>query len=156
MCCKLFRIPELDKAPMEWCRHAAQDKGCGIHATRPQVCRLFFCHYLRNPNLGPDWKPERSGFILYTEAGGQRMVVASDSAAPEAWRQAPYYAQFKRWAALGAPRNHQLLVFNGKQATAVLPDRDQDIGRIEIGDVVAYHHDAGRIRVEVQRVAPAP
>lgn len=155
MCCKLPGIAELDKPPMAWCRHAVPGRGCSIHPDRPGVCRTFFCHYLRNPNLGPEWRPERSGFMLYTEAGGKRLVVASDSAKPGAWRRPPYYAQFKRWAAQGAPHQHQLLVFNGKRATAVLPDRDEDLGLIEIGDVVAYHVEPGGIRVEVRRQALA-
>lgn len=155
MCCKLPGIPELAKAPMDWCRHVDHGRGCSIHPARPGVCRTFFCHYLRNPNLGPAWKPDRSGFILYTEAGGKRLVVASDSAKPGAWRKPPYYAQFKRWAIEGARRNHQLLVFNGKRATAVLPDRDEDLGLIEVGDVVAYHVETGGIRVEVRRQALA-
>lgn len=155
MCCKLPGIAELNKAPMVWCRHVVHGRGCSIHPERPGVCRTFFCHYLRNPHLGPEWKPERSGFILFTEAGGKRLVVASDSAKPGAWRKPPYYAQFKRWAAEGAHRNHQLLVFNGKRVTAVLPDRDEELGVIEIGDIVAYHDETGRIRVEVRRHAPA-
>ncbi len=153
MCCKLLGIPELEKPPMVWCSHAEPGRGCAIHAERPEVCRAFFCHYLRNPNLGPEWKPDRAGFLLYTEASGKRLVVASDSAKPNAWRKAPYYAQFKRWAALGTPRNHQLLAFNGKRATAILPDRDEDLGVIEVGDIVTYRLEGSIVRVEVQRQA---
>ncbi len=153
MCCKVFRIPEVDKAPGEWCRHVVVGGGCGIHATRPDVCRAFFCHYMRNPNLGPEWKPQRAKFVLYTEMGGRRMVVAGDPGAPHAWRNAPYYQQLKRWAALGVDKGHQVLVFNGKRATAVLPDRDHDIGAVEVGDEVLYHRGAGGIAVELRRKA---
>lgn len=155
LCCKVFRIPEVDKLPGEWCRHVVQGGGCGIHATRPDVCRTFFCHYLRNPNLGPEWKPERSRFVLYTEVGGRRMVVAADQAAPTAWRKAPYYAQLRRWAALGLQHDRQVLVFNGKRATAVLPDRDHDLGTVEVGDEVLYHPGANGVRVELRRRSPA-
>ena len=153
MCCKVFRIPELDKAPGQWCRHVVMGGGCGIHASRPDVCRSFFCHYLRNPNLGPEWKPERSKFVLYTEMEGRRLVVAADIGAPQAWRKAPYYSQFKRWAALGSGRGHQVLVFNGKRATAVLPDRDHDLGLVEVGDEVIYHSGPQGIAVELRRKA---
>ncbi len=153
MCCKVFRIPETGSPPGHWCRHVVQGRGCGIHPTRPEACRTFFCHYLRNGNLGPDWKPERAKFVLYTELGGRRMVVATDLAAPSAWRRAPYYAQFKRWAAAGARADHQLLVFNGTRATAVLPDRDLDLGTVEVGDEVLYRPDRTGIAVEVRRKA---
>ncbi len=155
MCCKVFRIPEVDKAPGQWCRHVIQGGGCGIHATRPDVCRTFYCHYLRNPNLGPEWKPDRAKFVLYTEMGGRRMVVASDAGAPQAWRRQPYYAQLKRWAALGVGRGHQVLVFNGKQCTAVLPDRDHVLGAVEVGDEVLYHPGPNGVAVELRRRAGA-
>lgn len=148
MCCKTFAIPEVEKAAGQWCRFVVQGTGCGIHSTRPEVCRLFFCHWLRNPNLGPEWRPDRAKFLIYTEIGGRRLVVAPDAGAPGAWRKQPYYAQFKRWAALGAPKNHQILVFNGKRASAVLPDRDVDLGIVEVGDEVIYRSAGGRIEVD--------
>ncbi|UDL94681.1 YkgJ family cysteine cluster protein [Lichenihabitans sp. PAMC28606] len=151
MCCKVFRIPEVDKVAGQWCKFVVQGRGCGIHATRPDVCRTFYCHYLRNPTLGPEWKPERAKFVLYTEMGGKRLVVAADPAAPSAWRNAPYYALFKRMALAGVARNHQILVFNGLRATAVLPDRDVDLGSVEVGDEVIYHAARGTIDVELRR-----
>ncbi len=153
MCCKVFRVVEVDKAPGQWCRHIVHGRGCGIHATRPNVCRTFFCHWLQNERLGPEWKPDRSKFVLYTEMEGRRLVVASDAAAPTAWRKAPYYAQFKRWAALGAASNRQILVFNGTRATAILPDRDVELGTVDIGDLVIYHAVNGSVQVEHRRKA---
>ena len=148
MCCKVFAIPEVEKTTNQWCRHVVQGKGCGIHPSRPSVCRLFFCHWLRNPNLGPEWRPDRAKFLIYTELGGRRMVVAPDVGTPGAWRREPFYAQFKRWAVAGAAANHQILVFNGKRATAVLPDRDVDLGTVEVGDEVIYSPKNGRIEVD--------
>ena len=152
LCCKVFRIVEVEKEAGQWCRHVLQGRGCGIHATRPEVCRHFFCFWMQNATLGPDWKPERSKFVLYREMEGKRLVVASDPSAPAAWRRPPYYAQFKRWAQLGAAQNQQILVFNGMRATAVLPDRDLDLGPIAIGDRIIYHVAQGRIEVEHRRV----
>ncbi len=153
MCCKVFAIPEVEKGVNQWCRHVVQGSGCGIHPTRPEVCRLFFCHWLRNPNLGPEWRPDRAKFLIYTEMGGRRMVVAPDAGAPTAWRKEPFYGQFKRWAAAGAASNHQILVFHGKRATAVLPDRDVDLGLVEVGDDVIYRLKNNRIDVEHVRKA---
>ena len=153
LCCKVFAIAELDKGVQQWCRHVVQGRGCGIHATRPGTCRQFFCHWLRNPHLGPEWQPNRARFLIYTEAGGRRMVVAPDAGAPAAWRQAPYYAQFKRWALAGARSNHQILVFNGKRATAILPDRDHDLGTVEVGDEIEYRIAGACIDVQHRRAA---
>ena len=148
LCCKVFAIAELDKGVQQWCRHVVQGQGCGIHAERPETCRLFFCHWLRNPHLGPEWQPNRARFLIYIEAEGRRMVVAPDSGAPSAWRREPYYAQFKRWALAGARNNHQILVFNGRRATAILPDRDQDLGIVEVGDEIFYRISDARIDVD--------
>lgn len=151
MCCKVFRVVEVDKAPGQWCRHIVHGRGCGIHATRPGVCRTFFCFWLQNRTLGPEWKPDRAKFVLYTEMEGRRLVVATDGAAPAAWRKPPYYAQFKRWAELGSATNRQILVFHGTRATAVLPDRDVELGVVDVGDRVIYHVVKGRIEVEHRR-----
>lgn len=151
MCCKVFAIPEVEKGAQQWCQHVVQGRGCGIHATRPTVCRQFFCHWLRNPHLGPEWKPDRAKFLIYTEMGGKRLVVAPDVGAPGAWRKEPFYGQFKRWAVAGAYSNHQILVFNGRRATAVLPDRDVELGIVDVGDDVIYRLMNGRIEVEHRR-----
>ena len=155
MCCKVFAIPEVEKGVNQWCRHVVQGRGCGIHPTRPEVCRQFFCHWLRNPNLGPEWRPDRAKFLIYTEMRGRRMVVAPDAGAPAAWRKEPFYGQFKRWAVIGAASHHQILVFHGKRATAVLPDRDVDLGVVEVGDDVIYHLENNRVDVEHVRKAGA-
>lgn len=154
MCCKTFDIPEIPKSSGQWCPHVVQARGCGIHEARPQTCRLFFCHWMRNGALGPEWRPDRARFLIYIEMEGRRMVVAPDAGAPSAWRRAPYLAQFRRWAALGSDKGHQILVFNGRRATALLPDRDVDLGIVEVGDSVVYRSAGGRIEVEHRRAAP--
>ncbi len=156
LCCKVFRIVEVDKPSGQWCRHVVQGRGCGIHETRPEVCRHFFCFWRQNATLGPDWKPDRSKFVLYREMKGKRLVVASDPSVPTAWRRQPYYDAFKHWARRDAAKNHQILVFNGKRATAVLPDRDLDLGIVEVGDEIIYHVVSGRIEVEHRRRPPEP
>ena len=154
MCCKVFRIEEVEKVAGQWCRHVVPGRGCGIHATRPGICRTFFCHWLQNGTLGPEWKPERAKFLLYTENAGRRLVVGTDPAAPAAWRKAPYYAMFKRWAAVNLGKGFQILVFHGTRATAVLPDRDVALGTVNVGDTVLYHTADGRTEVEVRAALP--
>lgn len=46
MCCKLPALPEMAKAPNEWCRECKVGQGCGIYEARPQVCRDYQCFWL--------------------------------------------------------------------------------------------------------------
>ena len=52
--------------------------------------------------------------------------------------------------------NRQILVFHGTRATAVLPDRDVELGTVDVGDRVIYHVVEGRIEVEHRRAAASP
>ena len=129
--------------------------GPGVRHPRDAAGRLpdLLLPLPAQPEPRPRVEARSRKFILYIEMGGKRMVVAADAAAPTAWRKAPYYAQFKRWALAGAGSNHQILVFNGTRATAILPDRDLDLGTVEVGDEVIYHPGQGRIDVELRRKA---
>ncbi len=136
MCCKVFRIPEVEKNAGQWCRHVLQGKGCAIHETRPQTCRDFFCHWLVSPVLGPEWRPDTAKFVLYTEQGGQRLVVAADPGSPAAWRRQPYLTQLQAFARAGLEQGRQVIVFNGKMATGILPGGDVSLGNVEVGDEI--------------------
>jgi hypothetical protein len=136
MCCKTPTIKELDKPPGAWCRHAAAGKGCGIYADRPSVCRGFFCHWMLNPHLGPEWKPDRAKFVLYGErasGGPQSIHIAVDPSFPNAWTKPPYFAAIKKWAADGAEQNRPLLVLVqiGARFIGVLPDRIVELGNLD-------------------------
>jgi hypothetical protein len=134
LCCKLFPVPELEKPAGRWCRHIVQGRGCGIHATRPQVCRDFFCQWIYNINLGPEWKPEVSRFVMSVYPGSNSLAITVDPGAPMAWRQEPYLLSFRRWAEAALVQGDQILVFNGSRVTAILPDREVELGEIRPGD----------------------
>jgi hypothetical protein len=51
------------------CPHAAPPQGCTIHATRPQVCRSYFCGWHHLPSLGEDWRPDRSDVLISFRSG---------------------------------------------------------------------------------------
>jgi len=64
----------------------------------------------------------------------------------------------KRLSAVQALKNSQLLVFIGKRAIAVLPDRDVDLGDVNLeGNAIFYEKKrmTGRIEVTVGAVPPA-
>ena len=70
-CCRELGIdtPELKKAPGILCVHCVQGKGCGIHETRPPICRLWFCGWRQMPELDESWRPDRCEILI--AAGGK-------------------------------------------------------------------------------------
>ena len=71
-CCVDLQIdtPEFQKNARILCPHHT-GSGCGIYATRPKVCREFLCGWLLFPELGNDWRPDRSGVLILQRAYDQ-------------------------------------------------------------------------------------
>ena len=156
MCCKVLEIKQLQKPPGKWCSHISHGRGCSIYESRPGVCRTFFCEWMMNPALGPDWKPEKSKFVMYTAPDGN-MTVAVDPATPAAWREARYYTDIKTNAARLADSGKMLTVYTGLKLTVVLPDRNEEIGVLPPGKMIRLwiRETAGRRSYEVS-VEPIP
>ncbi len=130
LCCKVYVVPSLNKPMGRWCQHCTPGKGCGIHETRPQHCRSFNCAWITEGWLGPEWKPERSKFVLTIDPVTHFLLAQLDPGAPNAWKAEPYYSQFKRWAAEAVQRGHHVIIFLNTSATVVLPDQDVALGVI--------------------------
>jgi hypothetical protein len=45
--------------------------GCGIYETRFKLCQLFLCAWRKLPQLGDDWRPDKSGVMLIEVKGEQ-------------------------------------------------------------------------------------
>jgi hypothetical protein len=157
LCCKVTGVTELEKPPGVWCPHCDRAKGCTIYESRPTDCRTFFCHWMLEPGLGPDWKPERAKFALLTSASGMTAFV--DPGYASSWRQAPYYQTFKRWAAEGLNKSppHVISVRVGQRAIIVLPDRDVELGVVAADETIWLGPSAdGRIEArKIKRESPA-
>jgi hypothetical protein len=136
LCCKIFRIAEVESAPGEWCKNCAPGKGCMIHAVRPAVCHNYFCSWMFQPGLGPEWKPEKSKIILNVELNGQRLAAHIDPGSPGAWRRSPYYESLKRWSADALMKQQQVSVWIGQHCIVILPDKDIDLGLIAADEMV--------------------
>jgi hypothetical protein len=52
------------KQPGIGCRHLIPVGGCGIHATRPDVCRRYYCAWHFIDELDETWRPDLSGVLL--------------------------------------------------------------------------------------------
>ncbi|MGL4324119.1 MAG: hypothetical protein ACRCTD_08760 [Beijerinckiaceae bacterium] len=134
LCCKVFDVPVLNKPSGQWCGHCKPGQGCAIHATRPQYCRDFFCLWISQTWLGPEWKPSISKIVLTISPLNGMLTAQVDANTPNAWRKDPYYGQLKRWAEAALERGEIITVFVGKNATVILPDRDEALGEIQEGD----------------------
>lgn len=160
LCCKVVSVAELGKPAGQWCRHCRPGQGCGVHATRPYVCRGAYCEWMISKGLGPEWKPERSKFALFKTNGGRRLTAHVDPGYPSAWRRSPYYENFKQWAREAAqktPDMHVVDVMIGEHSIVILPDRDVDIGTVAPDELVRLNRKMmpmGEI-IEVEKYKPA-
>lgn len=44
--------------------------GCGIYPNWPTICRTWYCGWRYMPNLGTEWRPDRSRILIRTHGGG--------------------------------------------------------------------------------------
>ena len=128
LCCKALEIEVLNKAPGVWCAHCKPGAGCTIYSRRPRECGDFFCDYLKNPELGEEWKPSTSKIVVVSELADNRIAVYVDPQRPDAWRQEPYYSRLKQWARAAVPHRGQVLACVAGRTYVVFPDRDVDLG----------------------------
>jgi hypothetical protein len=66
LCCRVPPVdtPEFQKQAGVLCQHCEPEVGCAIHATRPPVCRGWFCGWRRLPLLDDSWRPDRCGVLV--------------------------------------------------------------------------------------------
>jgi hypothetical protein len=149
LCCKLAKVDELDKPEGVWCRHCAPGRGgCTIYETRPPVCRNYFCSWILDSRLGPEWYPLTSKMILSMENAGSRLCVRVEPSHADVWRREPYYSQLKQWSRVAVEARQQIIVYVKKRVIAILPDKDVDFGDVELGEQIwigAQDTPAGRI-----------
>jgi hypothetical protein len=138
LCCKLIAVTEFNKPPGEWCLHVVRKGGCGIHPTRPTGCRTFFCHWMTEKTLGPEWKPEKSKLVAVPGDGGH-MTVFVDPGTPGAWRQAPYFETIQRWSREGARASPaRIVTIRIATRVIVILDREIDLGHVGPDDSVRF------------------
>jgi hypothetical protein len=139
LCCKVLRIAEFAKPAGQWCTHCRPGKGCGIHATRPFVCRGFYCEWMISKGLGPEWRPEQAKFALFKTSGGRRLTAHVDPGFPSAWRRSPYYENFKAWAVQAVQKTPEMDLVDvmiGEHVIVILPDREVDLGIVAADELV--------------------
>lgn len=153
LCCKVIGVGELDKQPGVWCPNCKSKKGCGIYETRPTSCRTFFCLWMYEKGLTPEWKPEHAKFALVTSDGGRFLTAFVDPGAPTAWRRSPYYETLQRWALEGArdPSGPRVVSVRIRaRGIVLLPDREVEIGDVGPDEAIMLDTGPGG-RLEVRK-----
>ena len=157
LCCKVAAVEEVRKPNGVWCSHCVAGKRCTIYDQRPLSCRSFYCQWMVEKTLGPEWKPERAKFALVKTDGGHRLTALVDPGFSSAWRRSPYYENLKHWAAEAArrlPDMYLVDVLIGQRSIVILPNRDVDMGAIGHDEVLrleSRNTAAGRM-IEVSKV----
>lgn len=144
LCCKVLEVPSLAKPPGQWCAHVVQGRGCGIHGRHPADCQAFACGWLTAMDLGPEWKPEVSRFVLRDESDARRLCIDVDPGFPDAWKKPAYYPLIKRWAQAVRDRTGCVLVYAGARTTVVFPEEDIAIGTLDSGRPLVVGYLKGR------------
>ena len=137
LCCKVFDVPSLAKPAGRWCQHCLPGKGCGIHETRPEHCRAFFCQWMTDASFGPEWKPDIAKFVITVDPISRYLLVQVDPGQPKAWRQEPYLGTFRRWAEALLAHDRLVIVFNNKSGTVITPKDEVELGVLGPQDRIA-------------------
>jgi hypothetical protein len=137
MCCKLIGVAALNKPSMKWCDLCTPGSGCNIYPERPNECAAFFCEYLLRGELDEIWHPARSKMVLMYRKAVNAIAVYVDPTEPENWRNAPYYAQIKAWVEAIYRNKGQVIIWEGKEAIAVMPGHEKRLGPVQPGQRIA-------------------
>ncbi|MGE4649945.1 MAG: YkgJ family cysteine cluster protein [Myxococcota bacterium] len=63
LCCTVLRVDELGKLAGTPCSQLRSEGGCGIHASRPGICRAYRCAWLEGRFRDAD-RPDRLGALV--------------------------------------------------------------------------------------------
>jgi hypothetical protein len=122
LCCKVYDIPELDKAAGKWCKHCKPGRGCAIHDSLPDLCSTFNCLWRTKGELPAYWKPEQSKMVVSIYPLTEFIYVQVDPGTPGAWHKQPYYNDLRLWAKNNLPMGIHVIVFVNDVATLIMPD----------------------------------
>jgi hypothetical protein len=123
LCCFVLDVPEAGKPDGDnWCPHARPGRGCSIHADRPHVCRAFACEWLRDPQLGPEWKPNVAKFVLSWDATDGLVLLVQRHPRYDRWREEPYISTLRAIAARGVGKYHVVVALRRNYEWIISPD----------------------------------
>jgi len=82
-CCIALRIEEdkFEKHADEPCPHLCN--GCSIYATRPNVCRTWYCGWRYMEGLDELWRPDLSKILLRLQGGDRSGLILQTLSVPQ-------------------------------------------------------------------------
>jgi len=86
LCCHVLRVDALRKLGGVDCVHQRGGGGCGIHPTRPQICRAYRCLWLGG-GLRDDDRPDRLGAVLDLVTRGPSTWLEIRQSRPEVFAE---------------------------------------------------------------------
>lgn len=104
VCCTAMRVSALDKPAGVGCEHQT-DHGCGNYQHRPEVCRSWFCLWVRDDKaiFTDDHRPDRLGLFFTAsqpdpQTGRQAIyaheIAPGSATRPQAIAAVKYLRQF--------------------------------------------------------------
>ncbi len=136
MCCKLVAVREIDKPEFKWCPHCLDHSRCAIYEDRPRTCCGFYCQYRMDPGLDERWKPSICRIVVAPEPDEDRLSIYVDPSRPHIWRSEPFYSVICGFGLDAPEKETQVIVWQGQQAIAILPDREKKLGRIQADQMI--------------------
>lgn len=95
-----MKVAALNKPAGTRCEHMT-DKGCGNYARRPEVCRTWYCMWVRDDGrvFDESERPDKIGVFFSADKEGEAVVYAHEidpgsSQLPEAMEAVERLAQF--------------------------------------------------------------
>jgi hypothetical protein len=159
LCCKVYDVPPIDNKPRgAWCKHCKPGKGCGIWQDRPQFCRDFHCHWIKDDSFGEEWKPEKSKFVMNYRPDQNAFAVVVDPGFPGAWLKEPYHSGLRRLAGRLAQQKHVVQISINHDIWVIGPQKDFHVGITEddLSFTWTERRVAGQTYVELAAVHIVP
>ena len=74
--------------------------------------------------------------VIAYEDDQNRIAIHVDPGRSGIWQQEPYYTDIKNWAIAAGQNEGQVIVWQGSNVIAVLPDREKSLGHIRADQLI--------------------
>src|SRR5262245_34833929 len=85
LCCKLEKIPQLDKPRWVLCQFCVEGQGCTIYEDRPKPCRTLICGWLSSDKMTEEMRPDRAHLYI-ARIDDETANIMVDPDHPDAWK----------------------------------------------------------------------